>query len=83
MIGLRSRRGDELIVVKENDTIWVKTLKVEHSSINKSVFFDLDEESDGTVRLLDFVPAFKNVISSKKVYIVGGLSIISQLPHLN
>ena len=70
MIGLRSRRGDELIVVKENDTIWVKTLKVEHSSINKSVFFDLDEESDGTVRLLDFVPAFKNVISSKKVYIV-------------
>ncbi|WP_370398583.1 ATP/GTP-binding protein [Tenacibaculum dicentrarchi] len=70
MIGLRSRRGDELIIVKENDTIWVKTLKVEHSSTNKSVFFDLDEESDGTVRLLDFVPAFKNVISSEKVYIV-------------
>lgn len=70
MIGLRSRRGDELIIVKENDTIWVKTLKVEHSSTNKSAFFDLDEESDGTVRLLDFVPAFKNVISSEKVYIV-------------
>lgn len=70
MIGLRSRRGDELIIVKENDTIWVKTLKVEHSSRIKSVFFDLNEESDGTVRLLDFVPAFKNVISSEKVYIV-------------
>lgn len=70
MIGLRSRRGDELIVVKENGTIWVKSLKVEHSSNNKSAFFDLDEESDGTVRLLDFVPAFKDVISSEKVYIV-------------
>ena len=70
MIGLRSRRGDELILVKENDTIWAKTLKVEHSSSNNSAFFDLDEESDGTVRLLDFVPAFKNVISSEKVYIV-------------
>jgi len=73
MIGLRSRRGDELIIVKENDTIWVKTLKVEHSSVNGSAFFDLDEESDGTVRLLDFVPAFKNIISSEKVYIVDEL----------
>ena len=70
MIGIRSRSGDELIVVKENDTIWVKTLKVEHSSTINSAFFELDEESDGTVRLLDFVPAFKNVISSEKVYIV-------------
>ena len=70
MLGLRSGHGDELILVKENDTIWVKTLKVEHSSSNNSAFFDLDEESDGTIRLLDFVPAFKNVISSGKVYIV-------------
>ncbi|SFB72622.1 hypothetical protein SAMN05421780_101124 [Flexibacter flexilis DSM 6793] len=70
MLGLRSRRGDELVLVKEHDTIWVKTLKVEHSSNNNSAFFDLDEESDGTVRLLDFVPAFKNVISSEKVYVV-------------
>ena len=70
MLGLRSRRGDELILVKEDDTIWVKTLKVEHSSSKNSAFFDLDEESDGTIRLLDFVPAFKNVISSEKVYIV-------------
>jgi len=70
MLGLRSRRGDELILVKENETIWVKTLKIEHSSSNNSAFFDLDEESDGTVRLLDFVPAFKNMISSQKVYVV-------------
>ncbi|MBS9773464.1 MAG: ATP-binding protein [Trichodesmium erythraeum GBRTRLIN201] len=70
MLGLRSRRGDELILVKENGTIWVKSLKIEHSSSGNSAFFDLDEESDGTIRLLDFVPAFKNVISSEKVYVV-------------
>lgn len=70
MLGLRSRRGDEILIVKEDDTIWVKTLKVEHSNINSTALFDLDEESDGTIRLLDFVPAFKSVISDPKVYIV-------------
>lgn len=70
MLGWRSRRGDEIIIVKENGEIWVKTLVIEHSSSSKSAFFDLNEESDGTVRLLDFVPAFKNVISSRKVYVV-------------
>jgi AAA15 family ATPase/GTPase len=71
MIGLRSNNGDELIVVKEDGKIWVKTLKVGHvGKRHKSVLFNLDEESDGTVRLLDFVPAFKSVISSEKVFII-------------
>jgi hypothetical protein len=71
MIGLRSNNGDELIVVKEDGKIWVKTLKVGHvGKRDKSVLFNLDEESDGTVRLLDFVPAFKSVISSEKVFII-------------
>ena len=71
MIGLRSNKGDEIIIVKENNNIWVKTLKVGHiGKGNKSVLFSLDEESDGTVRLLDFVPAFKSVISNKKVYVI-------------
>ena len=71
MIGLSSRRGDELIIVKEEDKIWVKTLKVGHvGKDNLSVLFDLEEESDGTIRLLDFVPAFRNVIASPKVFII-------------
>ena len=37
---------------------------------DKSVLFDLDEESDGTVRLLDFVPAFRSVISKQKVFVI-------------
>ncbi len=71
MIGLRSNKGDELIIVKEDEKIWVKTLKVGHiGKRDKSVFFGLDEESDGTVRLLDFVPAFKSVISNEKVFVI-------------
>jgi len=71
MVGLRSRKGDELILVKEDGNIWVKILKVEHKGKDDMVAkFDLDEESDGTVRLLDFVPAFKSVISEKKVFLV-------------
>jgi uncharacterized protein len=71
MVGLRSNKGDELIIVKENDKIWVKTLKVGHTGkSDKSVLFSLDEESDGTVRLLDFVPAFKSIISNEKVFVI-------------
>ena len=71
MIGLSSRRGDELIIVKEEGKIWVKRLQVGHiGKNNRSVIFNLEEESDGTIRLLDFVPAFRNVIASPKVFII-------------
>jgi len=71
MIGIRSRKGDEFVLVKENGQIWAKVLKVEHSGLNGSVAeFRLEEESDGTIRLLDFVPAFKSVISEKKVFFI-------------
>lgn len=69
-IGLVSERGDEIILEKEDNKIWAKKLKIEHSSSNNSALFDFEEESDGTIRLLDFVPAFKSVISSEKVYII-------------
>lgn len=71
MIGLKNNKGDELIIVKEDSEIWVKTLKVGHiGKKDKAVLFDLDEESDGTVRLLDFVPAFRSVISKQKVFVI-------------
>jgi uncharacterized protein len=63
--------GEELIFVKEDGQIWVKTLKLGHSGKgHKVVKFDLDEESDGTVRLLDLIPAFKSAVSEKKVFII-------------
>lgn len=71
MLGLNTGRGEELIIVKEEDNIWVKSLKVGHEGGDDlSVPFDLDEESDGTIRLLDFVPAFRNVIAAPKVFVI-------------
>ncbi len=71
VLELRSRKGDEIILVKEEEKIWVKRLKVGHSdNKNNSVLFDLDEESDGTIRLLDFIPAFQEMIISNKVFII-------------
>lgn len=71
MIGLRSRRGDQIIIVKENGAINVKQVKLEHKGKDgQSINFDLDEESDGTIRLLDFIPAFQDLISKTKVFLI-------------
>jgi len=71
MTVLSSSKGEFIVIVKENGNYWVKRLKIGHvGKGNKSILFNLDEESDGTVRLLDFVPAFKGVVSNKKVYVI-------------
>lgn len=71
MLGIRSRRGDELVIVKEGENIWVKRLKVGHIGKGKrAVLFNLEEESDGTIRLLDFVPAIRSVIASPRIFVI-------------
>jgi len=71
MLRLRGRKGDEIILEKEGEKIWVKRLKVGHSdNKNNSVLFDLEEESDGTIRLLDFIPAFQEMITDNRVFII-------------
>ncbi len=71
MVGVRIRTGDEINLVKENGEIWAKSLKVGHKGKDGvEVKFDLIDESDGTIRLLDFVPAFKSVISEPKVFMI-------------
>lgn len=71
MLGLTSERGDELIITKEDGKVWIKRLKVGHKGLNeKIVLFDLEEESDGTIRLLDFVPAFQSITTQQKVFVV-------------
>ncbi len=71
MIGLSTRKGDEIVIVKEEGKIWVKRLKVGHiGKNNRSVLFDLEDESDGTIRLLDFIPAFQNLITAPKVFVI-------------
>lgn len=69
IFGLRGKNG-EIILVKEDDQIFVKSLQLQHTGGGITATFDMDEESDGTVRLLDFIPAFRDLVFKKKVYII-------------
>ncbi|MES0489890.1 MAG: ATP-binding protein [Leptospirales bacterium] len=71
MAVLRSDAGDEVVLVRENEEIFIKQLQLEHTGgEDLKAYFNLGEESDGTIRLLDFIPAFKNVVSGNKVFII-------------
>jgi AAA15 family ATPase/GTPase len=66
-----SYKGSEFLFVKERDGIYVKQLQLEHSGKNgKNVYFNIEEESDGTRRLLDFIPVLKDIFSRGKVYVI-------------
>ncbi len=72
ILSIRSRSGsDELVLYKEDDKIWVENLKIGHNGKqSKTIHFDLEDESDGTIRLLDFTPAFQDIITNKKVFVI-------------
>ena len=71
MIGLQINNGEEIIITKEEEKVYVKKLQIGHrGKDNIEIMFNLDEESDGTVRLLDFAPAFQDIANNKKVYLI-------------
>ena len=62
---------EDIIVVKENEKYLTKRLLFEHKGEkNKDVEFRFDEESDGTRRLLEYLPALNNVIHNPPTYII-------------
>lgn len=68
---LFNKNKEEMVIAKEDNEYFVKKLKLEHKGKDDiKASFHLEEESDGTVRLLELAPAFKDMISSEKVYIV-------------
>ncbi len=69
-IQLFNNSGDAITVAKDGEDIIVKQLMIEHGRLGDHVDFRLDDESDGTIRLLDFIPAFKDIISDEKVYVI-------------
>lgn len=61
----------EAILIKEDDEVWVKELKLGHKGHDGiSVKFSIEEESDGTIRLIDFIPAFLKITSDPLVFII-------------
>jgi len=66
-----SDTGEEISLVYENDEIVVKRLITKHQNpFGKSIDFHLGQESDGTKRLIDYIPAFQGIINDSKVYII-------------
>lgn len=69
----RNNGKDSIVLVKSGDDIVAEHLLIGHKGGKEGdeyVKFDLDDESDGTVRLLHFIPAFKDVTSNQHVYVI-------------
>lgn len=66
----KSKHGD-LIAAKENGKYIVKNLISYHKDlVGHNVSFDLSEESDGTQRLLDFIPALYRILRDDVTFII-------------
>ncbi|MCL2028503.1 MAG: ATP-binding protein [Bacteroidales bacterium] len=62
---------EEAVVVKEGENILVKRLLFEHKGAkNKNVEFRLDELSDGTRRLLEYLPVLHNIVKFSRTFII-------------
>lgn len=63
--------GRELMFTREKGRLFAKFLETKHiSSTGKPITFDLEDESDGTRRLVDFIPLLFDIINGTTTYIV-------------
>lgn len=59
------------VIVKENGKLVVKkAISFHKNSQGKSTPFSISEESDGTQRLIDFIPAFYNLLHFEFTYLI-------------
>jgi uncharacterized protein len=73
-ISLKQTDGNELVIEKENDDLVVKQLRIIQSDkVGNEATFDMDELSDGTIRLLDFLQMFQELVDAPNVYVVDEL----------
>jgi len=65
------RTAEEFVVVNEGGKLLAKRLIFEHrGEKNKNVEFRFDEESDGTRRLLEYLPALNSIVESSSTFII-------------
>lgn len=63
---LNTGTGGVLITKEKNKYIVKKVIAKHLNSEGKKISFDLMEESDGTQRLLDFIPAFDGILNDEE-----------------
>jgi AAA15 family ATPase/GTPase len=63
--------GDVVMLARDKDNYKAQKVIARHSDLNgRTVDFDLNDESDGTLRLLDFIPAVSNFLNHTTVTII-------------
>jgi len=63
--------GEEITVVYENNEMVIKRLVTSHkNSKDTDVEFNLGQESDGTKRLIDYIPAFQGIVNDDNVLLI-------------
>ncbi|MBC7488393.1 MAG: ATP-binding protein [Cytophagaceae bacterium] len=65
------KTGEEMTMVYENDEICIKTVLATHLNdrgIDEN--FPIAMESDGTKRLIDYIPALNGIINHESVYLI-------------
>lgn len=71
VVELSGANGEVVELVREGNNFSIKRLIMEHKGPkDKNAQFFLHEESDGTVRLLDYVPAFLDLVQHPRVYVI-------------
>lgn len=76
-VSLRSRNGHEINIIEENNQLIALQVKLIHYNENrnvKSFEFNTDQESDGTKRLLDFIPAFYIAVNFQSVLCIDEIA---------
>jgi AAA15 family ATPase/GTPase len=67
---LHSNSGGVLVTNEKGKAVVKKVVALHNDNTGNNVVFDLDEESNGTQRLLDFIPAFDQVINDDITIII-------------
>ncbi|WP_028298602.1 AAA family ATPase [Olivibacter sitiensis] len=68
-ISVRNNR-EEVVLLMENGKAVAKIITLTHQVEGGTAKFQLSEESDGTRRLMDFLPVFYSVVVEHKTYIL-------------
>jgi AAA15 family ATPase/GTPase len=63
--------GEEATMVYENNEVFIKRLVTSHlNNKGNDIEFSVGMESDGTKRLIDYIPALNGIINDEKVYLI-------------
>ncbi|MBN1601721.1 MAG: AAA family ATPase [Chitinispirillaceae bacterium] len=66
-----SETGEEITVVNENNELVAKRLVTTHlNSDNKKIKFYTGQESDGTRRLIEYIPAIQAIVNNDLVFLI-------------